>query len=104
MMAEPGLAHSPHTTLSVQQFLGAKNMAVITHPPYVSDLVPCDFLLPSMKSDIKQCRFQDVSGIQEQSLTVLHLVPKCQFQQWQKCWTHCINSKEDYTEGDNNNQ
>jgi hypothetical protein len=33
-----------------------------------------------MKSKLKGRRFQDVTEIQEQSLTVLHAIPKSQFQ------------------------
>jgi hypothetical protein len=49
----------------VQQFLAAKNMAVVPHPPYSPDLAPCDFFLfPRMKSNLKERRFQDVTEIQ----------------------------------------
>jgi hypothetical protein len=66
-----------HTALSVQRFLAAKNMAVVPHPPYSPDLAPCDFFLfPRTKSKLKVRRFQDVTAIQEQSLTVLHAIPK----------------------------
>jgi hypothetical protein len=96
-----------HTALSVQQFSATKNMAVVPHPPYSSDLAPCDFFLfLTMKSKLKGYCFQDVTEIQQQSLTILHTIPKCQFQwcyqQWQKCWTHCINLKGEYFEGDTN--
>jgi hypothetical protein len=36
-----------HSSLSVQRFLATKNMAVVPHPPYSPDLVPCDFFLVS---------------------------------------------------------
>jgi hypothetical protein len=59
-----------------------------------------------MKSKLKGRRFQDVTEIQEQSLTVLHTIPKSQFQrcfqQWQKRWTRFINSEGEYFEGDSN--
>jgi hypothetical protein len=59
-----------------------------------------------MKSKLKERRFQDVTEIQEQSLTVLHAIPKSQFQrcfqQWQKHWFRCINSEGEYFEGDSN--
>jgi transposase len=75
-----------HTALSVQRFLAAKNMAVVPHPPYSPHLTPCDFFLfPRMKSKRKWRRFQDVTEIQEQSLTVLHAIPKSQFQ---RCFQH----------------
>jgi hypothetical protein len=41
-----------------------------------------------MRTKVKERRFQDVTEIQEQSLTVLHTIPKSQFQrcfqQWQE--------------------
>jgi hypothetical protein len=40
-----------HTALSMQQFLAAKNMAVVPHPPYSPYSAPSDFfLLPRIKS------------------------------------------------------
>jgi hypothetical protein len=84
-------------------FLAAKNVAAVPHPPYSPDLAPCDFLLfPRMKSKLKGHRFQNVTEIQEQSLTVLHAIPKSRFQQWQRRWTDCINSEGEYFEGDSN--
>jgi hypothetical protein len=65
-----------HTVLYVERFLAAKNMAVVTHPTYLSDFAPCDFFFfPRMKSKLKGRRFQDVTKIQEQSLTVLQAIP-----------------------------
>jgi hypothetical protein len=96
-------AFSAPTALSVQRFLAAKNMAVVPHPPYSPDFAPCDFFLcPRMKSKLKGCRFRDVTEIREQSLTVLHAIPKSQFQQWQKRWARCISSEGEYFEGDSN--
>jgi hypothetical protein len=70
-----------HTALSVQRFLAAKNSAVAPHPPCSPDLAPCDFFLfPRMNWKLEGRRFQDVTEIQEQSLTVLHAIPKSQFQ------------------------
>jgi hypothetical protein len=60
-----------HTALSVQLFLAAKNTAVVPHHPYSPNLAPCVFLLfPRIKSKLKGRRFQDVTEIQEHSLTV----------------------------------
>jgi hypothetical protein len=89
-----------HTALSVQQFLTTKNMAMVPYPPYLPGLAPSDlFLFLRIKLQVKGCCFQNVSEIQEQLLTILHAISKCQFQQWQKHWTHYINS-----EGDNDNK
>jgi hypothetical protein len=90
-----------------EAIFAAKNMAVVPHPPYSPDLAPCDlFLFSRIKSKLKGRRFQDVNEIQEQPLTVLHAIPKSQFQlcfqQWQKHWPRCINSEGEYFEGDSN--
>jgi transposase len=46
-----------HTSVLTQQFLAKNETAVIPHPPYSSDLSPCDFLFPKMKLKLKGCRF-----------------------------------------------
>jgi hypothetical protein len=57
--------------------LAAKNMAVVLLPPYLPDLAICDFFLfPRMKLKLKWRHFQDVTEIQEQSLNILHAIPK----------------------------
>jgi hypothetical protein len=91
----------------VQRFLAAKNVTVVPHSPYSPDLAPCDFFLFSkIKSKPKGRRFQNVTEIQEQSLTVLHAIPKSQFQrcfqQWQKRWSRFVNSEVEHFEGDSN--
>ena len=38
----------------------------VTQPPYIPDLVPCDFwLFPKLKSPLKGKRFQTIDEIQE---------------------------------------
>jgi hypothetical protein len=49
-----------------QQLLAAKNMGVVSHPPYSPDGAPCDFF---MFPRVKLHHFQDVPEIQQQSLT-----------------------------------
>jgi hypothetical protein len=79
-------------------------MAVVPYPPYSLHLTPCDFFFfPRMKSKIKGRRFQDITEIQKQSLTVLQAIPKSQFQwcfqQCQKRWTRCTNSEGNNLKG-----
>jgi hypothetical protein len=68
------------TALSVLQFLAAKNMPVISHPP---DWLPCDLLLPRITSQLRDHHFQDIIDIR--------VLPKRRFercfQQRQKRWT-----------------
>jgi hypothetical protein len=43
-----------YTALAVQQFSASKNMMVVSHPSYLPDLAPCDFLIfPKMKIKLK---------------------------------------------------
>jgi len=47
-------------------------MAVIPHPPYTPDLVPCGFLIfPRVKSQMKRKRFADVIEVKNITLDVL---------------------------------
>jgi len=76
----------------------------IPHPPYSPDLAPCDFFLfPRMKGQMKGKRFANVSELKKKTLEVLNIsteeFQKC-FQQWEKRWHKCIESKGEYFEGD----
>ena len=88
-----------HTALSVQQSLAKNNMTVIPHPPYSPDLAPHDFFLfCCMKGRMKRKCFADVSEVKKKTLEVLNNISteefqKC-FQQWEKCWYKCIESKD----------
>jgi histone-lysine N-methyltransferase SETMAR len=54
-----------HAALSVREFLAKHSILVVPHPPYSSDLAPCDFFFfPRLKSTLKEKRFQDVAEIQ----------------------------------------
>ena len=56
-------------------------MTVIPHPPYVPDLVPCDFFLfTKLKLRIKGRRFDTIEKIQEESQRILDTIPKRDFQ------------------------
>jgi hypothetical protein len=47
-----------HTSVLTQQFLAKYKTAVIPHPPYYPNLVPCDFFLfPEMKLKLQGRRF-----------------------------------------------
>jgi hypothetical protein len=67
------------------------------HPPYSSDLVPCDFwLFPKLKDVLKRQTFSDIPDIQRN-------IPENDFQdrfwQWHRL-TNCIASQGEYFEGD----
>ena len=88
-----------HTALSVQQ-LWAKNMRVILHPPYSPDLGPCNFFpFPHMKGQMKGKCFANAGEVKKKTLEVLNNVSteefqKC-FQQLEKRWYKCIESKRE---------
>ena len=86
-------------------FRQKNNMTVIPHPPYSSDLAPCDFFLfPRMKCQMKGKRFADVSKVKKKMLEVLNNISTEEFQkcfhQWEKLWYKCIKSKGEYFEWD----
>ena len=91
--------------LPTQQFLAKNKTTVIPHPPYSSDLAPCDFFMfPRMKGQMKWKQFVDVSKVKKKMLAVLNNISteefqKC-FQRWEKRWYKFIESKGEYLEGD----
>jgi hypothetical protein len=69
-------------------------------------LAPADFFLfPKLKATLKGRGFQTVEEIKENSLQNLRAIPQNMFQNafqnWKKRWEQCINSREEYFEGDN---
>jgi len=49
----------------VKKFLVNRNIAVLHHPPYLSDLAPANyFLFPKLKLSLKGWHFQTVEEIQ----------------------------------------
>jgi len=53
-----------HRSFKVSQFLAKNNKTVIPHPPYPSDLAPCDFfLLPKLKLRMKGRTFDTIEEI-----------------------------------------
>ena len=77
-------------------------MTVIPHPPYSLDLAPCNFFLfPRMTGQMNGKRFADVSEVKRKVLNNISTeeFQKC-FQQWEKHWHKCVESRGEYFEGD----
>jgi histone-lysine N-methyltransferase SETMAR len=99
------IMHQLNTELSIREFLAKKNIPVLPHPPYSLDLAPCDLcLFPKLKSKLKVI----ISGNGKHSKIVtdeLHTLMENDFRycydQWKKCWNHCVTSPGSYFEGDN---
>ena len=71
-----------HNTLSIQQLLAEKNIAVLEQPPYSPDLAPCDcFLFPELNGIIKGTRFEGVEAVKRAVTTELRGIPEESFQQ-----------------------
>ena len=95
-----------HTALSIPEFLAKKNIPLLPHPPYNPELALCDFyLFPKLKLKLKGHHFGTMENIQKIVTDELHTLSKNDFQycydQWQKCWHHCVTSQGSYFVGDN---
>jgi hypothetical protein len=76
-------------------------MAVTPHPPYYSDLTPCDFFLfPKMKLKLKGPRFDTIEQIQAEWQRVLDSLTERGFQKWRGWWDRCVHAGGIYFEGD----
>ncbi|GFU94304.1 uncharacterized protein TNCV_3938061 [Trichonephila clavipes] len=66
-----------HTAISIKQFLPSKNISELGHPPYSTDLSPCDFFIfPTVKSCLKATHFTSVEEIKAKKGNLLKdLVP-----------------------------
>ena len=63
---------SAHAWRLVQSFLVEHQITQVTQPPYIPDLVPCNFwLFPKLKSPLKGKRFQTVNEIKENTMEQL---------------------------------
>ena len=67
----------PHKTKKVYEFLIRKQICVIDHPPYSTDLSPCDyFLFLKLKNAINGAFYDDVPTIQAAVTHVPKNIPK----------------------------
>jgi len=90
---------------SKQEFLATKQITVLEHPAYSSDLAPNDFFLfPKIKEILKGRHFDDVDDIGINTTAALKAIPQNQFQScfegWTRRWHWCIASQGEYFEGD----
>jgi len=55
-----------HKAVSTNKFLAEKNIPVVSQPPYLPDLSPCDFFLfPWLKNHLKGRHFGTLDNIQK---------------------------------------
>jgi histone-lysine N-methyltransferase SETMAR len=84
-----------HTILKTTEFVTNNNMVIVPHPPYSTDLGPCDFtLFPKLKMKLMGQRFETVSDIQRELQAVLDSIKENDFhgasEAWKKRWDRCI--------------
>jgi hypothetical protein len=86
----------------MREFLASKQITVVEHPPYLLDLVPRFFRLPTIKEISNGRHFDDIDDIM--STAALKAIPQNQFQNcfegWTRHWHRCIASQGEYSEGD----
>jgi hypothetical protein len=65
----------------VREFLASKQITVLEHLPYSSDLAPEDiFLSPKIKEILKGRHFDDIDDIRSNTTAALKVIPQNQFQ------------------------
>jgi transposase len=94
-----------HSSFLVRDFLAKHATTVLPQPPYAPDLAPADFFLfPKLKSTLKGRRFESIEAIKTNFLAHLRSIPKTAFQECfrtlKKRWQRCIQSREEYFQGD----
>jgi histone-lysine N-methyltransferase SETMAR len=89
----------------VREFLAAKQITVLEHPAYSSDLAPSDFFLfPKIKEILKGRPLDDMDDIRCNTTEALKAIPQNQlqncFEGWTRRWHRYIASQGEYFEGD----
>ena len=75
-------------TLSVREFLASKQITVLEHLVYSSDLAPSDFFLfPKIKDILKGKHFDDIDDIRCNTTAALKAIAQNQFQNYFEVWT-----------------
>ena len=94
-----------HTALSVREFLATKQITVLEHPAYSTDLPSNDFFLfPKIKKILEGRHFDDIDDIRSNTTAALKAIPQNQFQigfeGWTRPWHCCVASQGKYFDGD----
>ena len=99
-MPRNAVAH-PHTANLVRDKLQRFDWETLQHPPYSSDLSPCDFhVFDDLKKDIRGYRFQSDEEVQEWMRLWIHQCPNSFYKTGIDClvsqWDRCINTSGNY--------
>ncbi|UYV70835.1 hypothetical protein LAZ67_8000785 [Cordylochernes scorpioides] len=69
-----------HRAIIVQDYLAKHSVSVLPHPPYSSDIAPCDFFLPKLKMTLKGRRFSSSLEVIENATVELNKLRKIDFE------------------------
>ena len=88
----------------VTSFLASEKVKVLNHPPYSSDLSPCDFFLfPRLKKMLSGNKYTSRSSLGSAIYQCLQQIPKedylSAFRDWVKRLQKCVLVKGEYFEG-----
>jgi len=86
-----------------QWIFGRKNIPVVSQPPYLLNLSPCDFFLfPWLKNHLKGHHFGTLDNIQKSVTDELKDIAAEAFQhsyeQWKQCLRRCVAARGKYFE------
>lgn len=93
-----------HHSVLVQEELVKQQVTVLPHPPYSSDLAPCDFFFfPHLREKLCRHRFQSAEEIVTATREAVRDLPANIFQ-WcfqhpYQRWQTCIAANSDYFDG-----
>ena len=92
---------SSHKCEVVKSFLASEKVKVLNHPPYSSDLSPCDFFLfPRLKKMLSGNKYTSRNSLIYQCLQqILKEDYLSAFRDWVKRLQKCISVKGEYFEG-----
>jgi len=87
----------------VRELLATKQITVLEHPAYSTDLVPSVFFLFLKVKKILKGRHFDDNDIRNNTTVALKAIPQNQFKNcfegWTRCWHRCIVYQGEYFKG-----
>ena len=95
---------SSHKYVVVKSFLTSEKVKVLNHPPYSTDLSPCDFFLfPTLKKMLSRNKYTSRSSLGSAIYQCLQQIPKedylSAFRDWVQRLQKCASVKGEYFEG-----
>ena len=94
-----------HKSIMVTSYLTEMGVKTVPHPPYSTDLAPCNFwMFPRLKEKLRGRRFEDVEEMKEAVTEALDTFTledyQRAFKKWLERYNKCIELGGSYFEGD----